>query len=359
MSNETLNELLAKYKAGTCTEQEKALVEDWISHKSYPDYELSEAAMEEDLARITEAMPFYRKPRKLWPRIAAAASILLVCSAGGYFMLRQGPAANKPQQAESLLPATQGVTLTVAGHAPVQLAVHHHGTIKAGSQQIAQTDSLIAYSTATAKVEMQTLTNNSGYRMTLQLADGTEATLDVASSMTYPSAFTGKERRVTLNGQAYFKVRHDAAHPFFVDYQGQTTEDIGTEFNIQAYAGEKLVTTLINGSIRIGHRILKPGEQLVDDHVRVADIDAVTAWLQNKMILHGETLEHIMNHVARIYKVNIVWEDEASRKLTFGGMVNRSTKLSAILDFIRETGKADFRVEGKTIHVLKPMKKTK
>jgi len=351
------DKLIERYLKGEATEAEGIEVEAWFEAQGEPlplpyggDEKGTAEAQERTLALLQKRIIAQPRVRRLWPRIAAAASILVFLSAGGYLLLRR-PA--EPPKPEALLPAGNGITLTVAGQKVIPIAYHHQGRITAGA---VQQDSLLTYTGDQSVVEQQTLANNSGHRISVQLADGTEAILDVASTLNYPSAFTGRERRVALNGQAYFKVKHDAAHPFFVDYGGQSTEDIGTEFNIHAYAGEPLVTTLVSGSIRVNRVVLQPGEQLADGQVQRADLSAVLSWLQDRMILHGETLENIMRNVARIYRVNVVWQDEASRKLTFGGMVNRATRLSAMLNFMRETGKVDFRVEGKTIYVIKPNK---
>jgi ferric-dicitrate binding protein FerR (iron transport regulator) len=330
-------------KAGQHDAQIKALLDAHFRHA----HAEAPGLLPTDLAyALVQAQ--LRPVRRLWPRIAAAASILLICSAGGYLLLNRQPGQPKP---EALLPASNGITLTVAGQQPIPIAYHHTGRITPGT---VQQDSLLTYTADQTKVEQQTLTNNSGHRISLQLADGTEAILDVASSLSYPSAFTGKERRVTLNGQAYFKVKHDARHPFFVDYAGQTTEDIGTEFNIHAYANEPASTTLINGRIKVNNTLLKPGEQLTDNEITQANIEAVTAWLQDQMILHNEKLENIMRDVARIYQVSVVWQYPQSKQFTFVGFVSRNKKLASMLNFMRRTGQVDFRVEGKTIYVIKP-----
>jgi len=354
----TLARLYAQYRAQSLTEAERAQFRQALHDPANAD--LLNEVLDEDWSAIApgeledvspeKAEAIYgavlrtRHTRRLWPRIAAAASILLVCSAGGYFLLRQVP---KP---EALLPATDGITLTVA-HQTIPIAYHHKGQI---AQHAHQTDSLIAYQATDEQPQQETLTNNSGHRITVRLADGTEAILDVASTLNYPSAFTGKERRVALNGQAYFKVKHDAGHPFYVDYAGETTEDIGTEFNIHAYADEPASTTLINGSIKVNNTLLKPGEQLTGNQITRANIEAVTAWLQDQMILHNEKLEAIMRDVARIYQVKVIWQYEQSKQFTFGGFVSRSKKLANLLNFMRRTGQVDFRVEGKTIYVIKP-----
>lgn len=353
-----LLKVIRKYLAGQATPEETAFLENYYQiHEHEPGFtgqlevgekELLETEMERNIWSLIDRQP---KVKRLWPRIAAAASLILVGSAIGYQVFRSKTVQFEP---EALLPAMTGITLTTSSGKVISIAYHHRGQL---NSQVRQTDSLLAYQGNNGTAEMQTLTNNSGHKLTVQLADGSETILDVASALTYPSAFTGRERRVSLNGQAYFKVKHNAQQPFYVDYQNQTTEDIGTEFNIYAFTGEPAATTLISGRVRVGNQTLQPGEQFLNGRIRLANIEEVTGWLQDRLIFHKESLENIMNSVARIYKVQVVWQDEASRKLTFGGSVNRSKKLANVLDFMRRTGKVDFRVEGKTVYIIKPINK--
>jgi ferric-dicitrate binding protein FerR (iron transport regulator) len=81
---------------------------------------------------------------------------------------------------------------------------------------------------------------------------GTRVWLNAESSITFPTAFKGNERIVKLPGEAYFEVRHDAAHPFKVQTPKQTIEDIGTSFDVNAYNDEPATkTTLIQGSVML------------------------------------------------------------------------------------------------------------
>jgi ferric-dicitrate binding protein FerR (iron transport regulator) len=82
-------------------------------------------------------------------------------------------------------------------------------------------------------------------------------------------------------------------------------------------------------------------------------VEAVTAWLQGRLIFHHERLEDIMLRVSRIYDVQVVWLNPEVRGKTFNGSVSRSRKLSTILNYFRKAGNIDFLVEGKTVKVFK------
>lgn len=261
---------------------------------------------------------------------------------------------SNPQLAEAIKPVSKGVFLTLSSGQQIQLNKQHISA--AGGAGVAQSDTSIAYQANTIETT-QTLTNNSGKRYQLALADGTEVYLDVNSSVSYPASFNGPERRVTMTGQAYFKVKHNSRQPFRVVANQQLIEDIGTEFNIDAYATVR--TTLVQGSAKMDGIMLTPGQALTANTTQpvVADLESDLAWLQDKLIFNHETLESILAKVARIYDVHISWQEEKLKQLRFVGGTSRSKTLASVLNFFRQSGEVDFKVEGKTVTVL-PHKKT-
>ena len=292
------------------------------------------------------------KTRYRW--IAAAASLLLVIGTATYYLSKTNSLQSTAHtRAEILQPAQQGVTLTM-GKQSIALQRKHQGKL---ASAIVQQDSLLVYGAdVQAAITTQTLTNNSNNRFSVNLADGSEAILDIGSSLSYPSRFTGTTREVTLTGQAYFKVAHQPGKRFLVHYGSITTEDIGTEFNSSAYSDEPAKTTLVSGAIKVNGRSIQPGEQaiLTDGQINVApaNMEEVTAWLQDKLVFHHEKLENIMRTLARSYAIKVIWRDEAAKGLSFGGSVSRNEPLATVLNYFRSVGKADFHVEGKTVTVF-------
>ncbi|MCH5686629.1 FecR domain-containing protein [Niabella sp. W65] len=113
-----------------------------------------------------------------------------------------------------------------------------------------------------------TMTTARGRQYQLVLADGTKVWLNAASSIKYPVAFSGKERNVTVSGEAYFEVSKNPHQPFTVTVNnGATTVQVlGTHFNINAYADEPAITTtLLEGRVKIStgseSKLLKVGQQ--------------------------------------------------------------------------------------------------
>jgi ferric-dicitrate binding protein FerR (iron transport regulator) len=355
-----LLEMIRRYMAGGASAAEKEFLDAYYDFHDRGEDAFArmpaeeKARLEEQLLTDTWAMiGRSNKPKinPVWPRIIAAASIVLAIGAGYYFF-HIAQLKKAQQNAETLMPARKGVTLTLGNGTRVDL--HKEQIRQADGVSVVQASGRLSYAATNAPVVWQTLTNHDAAKYGLELADGTEVFLDINSSISYPTAFRGRERRVKLQGQAYFRVKHNAARPFYVDAAGEQVEDIGTAFNIDAYGSPK--TTLVEGVVRVGDLTLKPGEQaVVRDGKEVAiaaDIEEVTSWLQGKIVFNREPLENIMAKVARIYDVKVVWMDQGVKKLTFGGGVNRTKKLALVLDYFRRSGPVDFVVEGKTVKVF-------
>jgi ferric-dicitrate binding protein FerR (iron transport regulator) len=197
--------------------------------------------------------------------------------------------------------------------------------------------------------------------------------LNAASSITYPTAFTGDERRVEITGEAYFEVFKNVSKRFKVKInKGVEVEVLGTHFNINAYKDEVSVkTTLLEGAVKISNgnsnEILKPGQQaqiaadpsaspgtsgqgqikIVND----ADIEKVMAWKQNRFVFSGDDIGAVMRQISRWYDVDVSYEGTIPDR-HFSGIVNRNNNVSTVLSMLEFTDKIRFRIEGNKIIVM-------
>ena len=73
------------------------------------------------------------------------------------------------------------------------------------------------------------------------LPDGTHIWLNAGSVLRYYGDLTGRRRVVELDGEGFFKVRHDADRPFILQMEDMNIEVLGTEFDVINYA--ELATT--------------------------------------------------------------------------------------------------------------------
>ena len=204
-----------------------------------------------------------------------------------------------------------------------------------------------------------------GGEFDLILAAGTTVWLNAGSKLRYPVEFVGKERRVFLEGEAYFAVAKDAGMPFRVEILQQTVEVLGTEFNVSGYTDEATIyTTLVTGKVKVAtdsgeNMILAPGEQSMldcrDGHLdkREVDVEKVIAWKKGMFILEEQTLEQIMQKFARWYDMEIVYRDKELKDIVFKGVVPRYAELGEVLNILEKTNEVKFDIEERTVIVFK------
>lgn len=310
-------------------------------------------------------------------RWVAAAIFLLAAGTSGYlFLLRKpvdhtaAPRISQGAAQKDILPGVNAAVLTLAGGKQIILDSTVRGTItRQGITAVVNTRGQLAYNTVPgadetgkqAAVEYNTLTTQKANQYRLVLADGTRVWLDAASSITYPTHFTGKARQIVITGQAYLEVARDPQIPFTVRVRGQLIMDIGTAFNINAYDDESSVKiTLAGGSISVKDdkqelRLAEPGEQVESaggkmQMTRNVDIENVLAWKNGYFSFDGADIRTVMRQISRWYGVRVVYEGEPSHAL-FGGEIGRNLDLSQVLAGLSRT-QGHFRLEGNTLTVL-------
>ena len=142
-------------------------------------------------------------------------------------------------------------------------------------------------------------------------------------------------------------------------------EDIGTQFNINAYSDEAdIKTTLIEGSARVilgklkggTSTSLKPGQQSIvnGQNLRTKQVNTTNyiAWKEGQFAFKNEELQSIMRKVARWYSVDVVYENQELTTRTFSGKVSRFDNVSKVLKVLQLTEDVNFKIEGRKITVF-------
>ena len=365
--------LLKKYLAGKATESEIGFVETYYGYfdrkeadASFQGEEAIWTALNERIDRSeTPVIPLYRKTGV---RIAAAAAIvLLIAGSYWYFEGTQGNTSpqRKPLQAD-VAPGGNKATITLAGGQTITLDSAANGDLARQGQStiVKQASGEVAYvalagaAAATTTVSFNTLTTPIGGQYKITLPDGTKAWLNSASSLRYPTAFTGKERRVVLTGEAYFEVSDRARQPFVVDARGTTVQVLGTHFDVMAYTDEPAVnTTLVEGKVRVTagtqSAILELGQKAIADNgIRVveADTDKETAWIDGFFQFDETDLPTLMRQLKRWYGIEPVYDGNGNGRL-FGGRISRNLNLSQVLQLLEGNG-IHFTIEGKRLIII-------
>lgn len=368
MQNQEVQDLLKKYQEGTCTMREKALLESWYLKQDINGInDLTNEQFVEDLTLIGKGLSLHQAVhRSIWPRIAAAASILVFLSVGGYFIFHK--------QSTQQIAQNQTHDIAPGGNKAI---LRSHGQIfninNAKNGLLTQQGNTIISKTANGQLTYNNTAGNDaamvydtliiprGGQYRLKLADGSIAYLNADTKLRYPESFTGKERKVELiSGEAYFEVVHNARMPFRVVAAGQTVEDIGTHFNISAYNDEPIVkTTLLEGSVKIykgnENAVLVPGQQSQvgkASEIKVVsgvDTEEAVAWKNGYFLINDSDMAGIMRQLARWYDIKVVYEGKTPATL-FHFKVARNLSLVEMLK-IFELNDVKFKIEGRTLIV--------
>jgi transmembrane sensor len=307
--------------------------------------------------------------------ISIAAAFLLSMGIGSYFLLnspKKEKLANKNENTnKSILPGGNHAMLTLMNGTSILLDSMKNGVVitdevsntiikKDGGQLLYTKNSQVIAS----QTDYNTLQTPRGGQYLLVLSDGTRVWLNAASSLRYPTSFSGHERKVELEGEAYFEVAKimspstNRSVPFIVSVIGKyNVEVLGTHFNIMAYHDEPFIeTTLLEGSVKIESKVLGPGQQaqMSEKETSVTvkndvDVNAVIAWKNGKTSFKDASIQTIMRAISRWYDVDVTFEGMIPDKRFKGGLP-RNTDLQELLNVLEQNG-IHFTVEGKKIIV--------
>ena len=317
-------------------------------------------------------------PRRIdWRRIAAAAIIFGVFISGSIFFLARkssikiARAVTEPLRSpKDIVPKGNNATLTLSNGAVIVLDTVKNGVIaEQGDEKVVVLDSgKLAYTPAatlrtdSSELIYNTISTPRAAQYQLELSDGTKVWLNAASSLRYPTSFTGKDRKVELTGEGYFEVAKNKERPFIVQTRGMEVAVLGTHFNVMAYEDEDAIqTTLLEGIVKVRYEnqsdLLKPGKQAIlrrdNNNLTVSDanINQAVAWKNGYFYFNRTDIKAIMRQVSRWYDLDIVYEAPLP-DMTFSGKIERQLPLSGITHLL-ESSQIHFRIVGKKCIIMK------
>ena len=194
-----------------------------------------------------------------------------------------------------------------------------------------------------------------GQRIKLTLNDGTDVWLNAKTTFTYPAVFSGKERRVSVEGEAFFNVAKNPEKPFIVSTGGVEMKVLGTKFNVHGYAGcPEIQTSLLEGSLQVyfpavdkSGIILKPNEQVTvkGNAMKVGTIpyNDYFLWTDGIYSFDNEPLGDILKRLELYYDVRIVVKDPSISEWKYRGKFRQRDGIDEILRMIQRIHK--FRIE--------------
>lgn len=380
MNLQQAKELLQKYQDGLCTDSENELVERWYQQLVETgewswrkgEKQMMQKLIEARLMRKIKAPPaksiFYLRSRaQRW----AAAAVIFLLGGFSYFFLTHY--SSKPTQVVEVsgndvkAPQSNKAVITLANGKKVYLDSMGNGALatQGNVKLVKLANGKIAYQyhsgEISSKMEYNTLLNPRGSKViNMVLSDGSKVWLDVGSSITYPVAFTGNERKVSVTGEAYFEVAHNAEKPFFVNCGAMSIGVLGTHFNVNAFEddGGDIKVTLLQGKVEVNNKngkgSLKPGQQaVVNDKIRIVNdvgLEEVMGWKNGYFEFNNSSLQNVLNQLSRWYNVAVVYQGN-NKPRQFMGEIQRDLNLSEILKIL-EKNSVKFQIEGKNLIVL-------
>jgi ferric-dicitrate binding protein FerR (iron transport regulator) len=206
---------------------------------------------------------------------------------------------------------------------------------------------------ATSTLLYNTVATSRGGQYKITLSDGTDVWLNTTSSIRYPVTFGPDERRVEIQGEAYFEVAKNPERPFIVvarsgESNGETEISVlGTHFNVNAYSDEgEISTALLEGSVKVkssGKEILiRPGQKagvIGPGKITVsnADLEQVMAWKNGLFQFDNVSISTVMKEVSRWYDVEVEFKRDVSND-RFIGKIYRTTTLPELLKILELSG---------------------
>lgn len=328
--------------------------------------------------------------RKPWQWVAAAATIGVLAT-GAYLFFNKGTKTADSEvvttyKGEDIKPGTNKATLTLSDGRTITLDEAKDGTLaKEGGSAINKKGDALVYDPeakgannagSKAPVSYNTVTTPRGGYYALTLPDKSKVWLNAEASIRFPTAFTGKERRVEITGEAYFEVAKRADQPFIVSINDVQVKVLGTHFNIRGYTDEAAIkTTLVEGSVEVTDIkadkkvILKPAQQAavssqsnkspqnlsrpVGIQVQTADVESVIAWKNGYFDFKAAPLSDILKEISRWYEDIEAMEVKMPANEAFTATIPRNVPLSTMLTILEETDRVHFEMKGKTIIVTR------
>jgi ferric-dicitrate binding protein FerR (iron transport regulator) len=381
LDQQKILELIHKHANNTATEAERDALMAWYHQKDgldreYPDTE--DAVEDRMLARLLAGVP-QRKSNKIKIFAAVAAVLFLLGSAVlfQFYNKRNTDPGAIAHNTNVIKPGSNKAILTLSNGSKIELNKAGNGTVgyQKGMRLIKSANGQLVYSASNdltqkdlspaGKLEFNEIQTPKGGQFEVVLPDGSKVWLNSESSVRFPVSFVSlKERRVELDGEAYFEVTHNVKQPFRVSSGKQVVEVLGTHFDIMSYDKLKgIKTTLLQGSVKVsgngdGKAVLKPGQQSIYTNenkisVSTVKVEQVVAWKNGYFLFDDERLEDIIATISRWYDFNAVFEDNTLKDEKFGAFTARFSDISTLLDVISRTGNVKFDVQGKNIRIMR------
>lgn len=332
MSKTSFLNLLSRYQSNTCTETERKMVEEWYDMLGQDyDQQLSDLELNAMHNRIWQNVAPQQKTVKFsrWKYVGVAASIAILLVSG-------------------------------------TLLLNYNNSERYFKEAVSYS-SLSTYKNTTDKT------------VALVLSDQSVVTLNPGASIDYPSRFAGAKREVFLNGDAFFKISHNAKKPFYVHNKEIIVKVLGTSFYVRETAksaevavknGKVMVKENIHASL-FGQKKNYPKVLITANQMAAFDTEAKkiqTAIIEKPLPLYeaydlpqpassiesqkfyDTPLDRVFEIISKTYGIEIKLANNALKKCTFTGDISNK-ELKEQLNLICQTISGTYTTEQTTIYI--------
>lgn len=309
------------------------------------------------------------KKRNVWFATVAAVVVLgLVIGTIVSSMVDKRRRDNTMELAQNILPGKQCAQMTLANGQVIDLSDSVVDMTIDGVGSIKTEDGAIVYSSMVEAPEdvlaQNKLTVPRGGECVMMLDDGTKVWLNSDSKLEYPVKFSGKERRVKIEGEVMFNVVHNENMPFVVESPNITLTVRGTTFNLRDYPEEGVASaSLVSGRIEVDNVdgtskvILAPGYQAISKNgsvtidVKKVDPGVITGWTENKFSFWQQDLDDVLSDVSRWYDITVEYDGGYKGNYSLTGKIPRDCTLKEVLELLEMITNAEFVFYDRTLKV--------
>ena len=373
--------LIDKFLEGTLTQKETLELKEWMEHPDNKDILIKEVKLYHQLIAYLNSFDVdkaYKKNINLryktkihsfpYYKVYRYVAVILAIISMGFLLKFLLP----PEESTLVIPDNQ-ITLELEDGSIMSIQKGEDREIQSKNGKIVSTQkqNSLHYK---AEDTRTTLTYNTlyvpyGKTFKVQLADGTMVHLNAGTQLKYPRQFTQSERRVYLEGEAYFEVNHDKDKPFIVETSTTAIRVLGTSFNVSAYSEEELNTTvLVEGSVVVsdvdttdapvtltpGHMALW-GKDSKEISVKEVETSEYTSWIQGELVFENRTFEEMLRVLERTYNVKIVNRYTELNKGRYRARFEGET-IEQVMETFVKSRLFSYTIKNNTIIIDKPNK---
>lgn len=291
-----------------------------------------------------------------WLRYTAAAIFAGVLGLAALKYIKPSPEQHKEVAVQKVIapddamPGSNKAVLTLSNGKKVVLDEKGQQTITDEGVNINNNSGTVTYGKSTI-VAFNTMTTPRGGQYKLTLPDGTKVWLNAASSITYPTAFLGDSREISITGEVYFEVSKNPLQPFIVNTYKDKITVKGTSFNVNSYTDEPYIkTSLLEGLVDINNALLQPGQSYIEGKIATANLEKDFAWKNGVFNFHHVKLKEAMRQIARWYDIDVSYKSN-DVDVELGGEIGRNLSLKQVLNGLQDK-EVRFKLEGKTLNVF-------